>query len=237
MRNLCCRLAVASLLLSACVANAQVSGTPGDGIPDFYYFSQDGLFADTTFGQITRPAGTLTVDSDGFDINAMLVGGANVSLPPACDLCEGPPAGPGPNNLPESSATQAGTYTVGYGGVVPTGSSQWIRTSPLQGRGFVGVIGTGFVNSSGVQQPWPSDFPPFLAFPQLGLANYGPGLTDADFPQVFNDGATDATWSVRVASGATGAALFTNVTVLVPEPTSGLLSVLGLAALSFIRRR
>jgi hypothetical protein len=224
------------VLFAACAAHAQV---PGDGVPDLYYFSQDGLMADTSFGMITRPAGVMVLDSDGFDVNAVLIAGADVTTPlvtlgdgnVGCYLCEG-------MNLPQTSATSAGTYTVGYGGVVPMGSSQWIRTSPLQGSGFIGVVGTGFVGDGGAQ-PWPAEFLAFLDYPEdnSGLANYGPGLSDADFPRVFDDGTSEAVWSVRVASGATGDSLFTNVTVLVPEPGTGLLSFLGLAALGWIRRR
>ncbi len=209
-----------------CAAIAQVSGVPGDGIPDFYYFPSDGLTVPTSFGPVSRPVGTMLMDTDGFDVNAVLIAGLDVTTRSlGCDLCEG-------MNLPQTSATSAGTYTVGYGGAAPNGSSQWIRTSPLQGSGFIGVIGTGFLDGNGVPQPWPADFPPFLDFPSLGLANYGPGLSGDDFPRIFNDGLSEALWSIRVASGATGQALFTNV-ANAPEPTSGLLSLLGLVALSF----
>lgn len=213
---------------AASFANAQMSGVPGDNIPDFYYF-QDELAGPvmTSFGLVDRPAGTLLLDADGYDVVAALVGGPNVSVT-GCDLCNN-------QQLPTSSLS-GDTFTVGFAAQ----STQWVRTSPLSGRGFVGVIGTGYVDNTGAtQNSWPADFAPFLTFTtnKQGLANYGAGLTDTDFVKVFNDGATEALWSVRVASDA-GSPIFTNVTVVsVPEPTSGLLSVLGLAAMSVIRRR
>jgi len=226
-------LVMVCIVCASVAANAQVSGVPGDGIPDFYYFQDDtSPSVQTSFGLIDRPGGTMVVDTDGYDAAAMLIGGKNVStLALGCDLCDG-------MNLPQSSATSAGTYTVGYGGVEPNGSSQWIRTAPLQGLAFRGVVGTGFVDSSNVQQPWPADFPPFLDFPVQGLANYGTGLTSANFPLVFNDGATEALWSVRIA-GDTATPIFTNVTVIpgVPEPTAGLFGLAGLAMATVIRRR
>lgn len=222
-------LVCSAVLLAAGSAFAQESGMPGDGIPDFYYFSMDGLTAATSMGDVSRPAGTLLLDTDGFDggVVAMLVGGPNVSVAPGCDLCNN-------QQLPTSSLS-GDTYTVGFA----AGSTQWVRTSPLSGRGFLGVIGTGYTDNTGaVQNSWPADFPPFLTFTtrKEGLANYGAGLSDQDFSRVFNDGATEALWSVRVASD-NGSAMYTNVTVLVPEPTTGLMSIIGLALASFLRRR
>jgi hypothetical protein len=148
-----------------------------------------------------------------------------------CDLCTG-------SHLPQTDAlADVGFYSVNYSPAGPAvaGASEWLRTSPLDGRGFLGVIGTGFVDGSGVQQPWPPDFPPFRNYPELGLANYGTGLTDADFPLKYVDG-SGIRWSVRFAADE-AALLWTNVTVVpVPEPDVGLISMVGLAVVSTIRR-
>jgi hypothetical protein len=225
-----------------------------------YYF-KDSLPIPTSFGTVTRPVGTLLLDSDNvggnwststsFDIAAVLVGGPDVSLPNGslgCDICNG-------YRLPTGSAAStpvAGAdITVGFAG----GASQWIRTNPLSGTSYRGVVGTGWVRNttantvvgSAAAPVWPVDVidpdapePPdsiyFGRFKQ-GLANYGPGLTSADFTKVFNDGLSDALWSVRVARDS-GQALFTNVTVVqIPEPTTGLLGLLSLAGMSLLRRR
>jgi hypothetical protein len=225
-------LVLGCIMFAAMAANGQVSGVPGDGIPDLYYFQTDGLMAMTSLGPISRPGGSMVLDADGYDTVAVLIAGKDVSTDVlGCDLCDG-------MNLPQDSATSAGTFTVGYGGVAPNGSSQWIRTAPLQGTGFRGVVGTGFIDSGDAQQPWPADFPPFLDYPDLGLANYGTGLTDADFPLFFDDGTSNALWSVRVAANA-NPPIYTNVTVIpgIPEPSAGLLGMVGLALTGMIRRR
>ena len=212
---------------------------PGDGVPDLYYFSQDGLTVDTSFGMVSRPAGVMLLDSDGFDINAVLIGGPDVSTPlvslgdgnVGCYLCEG-------MNLPQTSATSAGTYTVGYGGVVPTGSTQWIRTSPLQGSGFIGVVGTGFIGMVACSLGPPTSLRSWIIRNRIRFGQLRPLVCRTlTFPRSLNAPRAAHFWSVRVASGATGDSLFTNVTVLVPEPGTGLLSFLGLAALGWIRRR
>ena len=152
--NLRSSFACAMILAAAvtCSVRAQPSGFPGDGIPDLYFYPYliDSLTFQTSFGPVTRPGGTLLLDTDGRDVVAVLVGGPNVSVAPACDLCDG-------QELPLSPST-GDTFTVGYAG----GSTQWIRTSPLVGRGFVGVIGTGYVDQFGVpRHEWPADVPPF----------------------------------------------------------------------------
>lgn len=214
--------------LCASIAGAQdvaaVSGVPGDGIPDFYYFV-DGSPANTSAGLVAMPAGTLTVDSDGADLVAMFVGGADVSTA-GCALCDG-------QNLPGADALAgASTWTLGFS----AGSSQWIRTNPLQGNGFRGVIGNNFIDGSDTSQPWPADVPPFLNFsdPNAGIANYGLG---ASFNAVFNDGTGEALWEAQWATDASGGG-FTNVTmVAIPEPAGA--SLFGFACLGLLglRRR
>ena len=48
---------------------AALSGIPGDGIPDLYYFAVDGQAPN---GE-SRDGGTLTLDTDGVDFLALLV--------------------------------------------------------------------------------------------------------------------------------------------------------------------
>ena len=52
---------------------AQVSRVPGDGIPDIYYYLQTGF---------------MDIDTDGVDMVAFFIGGADVSTV-GCSLCDG----------------------------------------------------------------------------------------------------------------------------------------------------
>ncbi len=181
-----------------------------------------------SLGMITGAAGTLTMDSDGSDVVAAFIGGVDVSVA-GCQLCDG-------MNLPggETNLSDASSWTVGFS----AGSTQWIRTSPLSGNGFRGVVGTGYVDSSDATQTWPGDFAPFLDFPEAGegIANYGAGLSDTAFAKVFSDSGVD--YNVNFGTDASGNG-FTNVTIVpaVPEPTSfSLLGLAGLALLGFRRR-
>jgi hypothetical protein len=70
--------------------------------------------------------------------------------------------------------------------------------------GFVGVIG--------------EYDDPFAIFPDFGLTNYGPGLTDADFLRIFS-GPNGGMWSVQYGTQASGVK-YTNVTVLDDRPTA-----------------
>ncbi|MHC4992730.1 MAG: hypothetical protein ACYTGC_17300, partial [Planctomycetota bacterium] len=171
-------------LLVGGTASAQVSGTPGDGIPDVYYFPADGLTVNTSVGVVGRPGGTLLLDTDGVDVVVILVAGPNGI--PGCDLCDGGFL-PDPNNPPFF----ASNWTMGFA----AGSTQWVRTNPFIGPGYVGVVGE-------------DDDPNNLGFPDHGLTNYGPGLSDADFPGSFDGGR-----SVLIASDS-GAHVTTNVTVV-----------------------
>lgn len=250
-------LVFSGIVLIAGLASAQVSGVPNDGIPDVYYFQGENTI-NTSFGSVTRPAGTLLLDSDKnasgafiFDVTAVLVSGNNVSTPTlGCDICDSDltpfPEFRLPTGSPTSSPVAGGIQTVGFAG----GATQWIRTSPLSGKGFRGVVGTGWVRvlsgNDVVVNAWPTnvtndeepDSGVSYGIQRQGLANYGAGLTAANFPATFNDGASEALWSVRVAAD-TLPAIYTNVTIIpaVPEPTTGVLGALCLAAVGFVRRQ
>ncbi len=173
-----------------------------------YYFPEDGLTQLTSAGEISLPAGTLTVDTEGLDMVTLLVSGPDGLA--NCDLCDNGFL-PDPGNPPFFVST----WTVGF----INGSTQWIRTAPLQGTGYVGVVG---------QDPDPSGF-----FPDFGLTNLGPGLTEADFPGIF--GPTEGGSAVTFATNG-GDELFLDVTVVrVPEPSAIFLLVLG--AIGLIRRK
>ena len=168
---------------------------------------------------------------------AVFVSGPDVSLPPngaglpGCDLCD--ELSGFAKNLPQTPAGVGSNWTTGFS----QGSTQWVRTSPLSGLGFRGVIGTGYIttDTSTTVNTWPTDFPPFFVVPDFGLANYGPGLTEADFPGLFDDG-SGTLFNVRFATDD-GRDLFGNVTVVVPEPVSLSLAGIGLLCVARLRRR
>ena len=112
-----------------------------------------------------RATGIVHINSGFSDLVAVFIEGPDVSTPLAgCSLCDG-------MNLPGTDAlSDASTWTVGF----INGSTQWIRTNPLQGRGFVGVMADYYVDGNGMTQAWPDDFPPFLDFPDVGggIADY-----------------------------------------------------------------
>ena len=61
MKALLTRISIvlSCVALFAGLASAQV---PGDNLPDVYYFTEDGLTAETSVGPISRPGGTAIVD-------------------------------------------------------------------------------------------------------------------------------------------------------------------------------
>ena len=202
-----------------------MSGVPGDGIPDIYFnwLDSGNLSFQSSLGRIDLSSGTLVLDTDGADIVAFFIGGEN--LIPNCEFCDG-------MNLPGADALAgASTWTSGYLG----GTSQWIRTNPLVNRGFIGVIGAGFIDGSGTEQPWPQDLPPVLDFPSegSGIANSTTFCTE----QTFQDDDGDR-WDVFLATDSSGN-YYTNVTGFapscVPEPGS-LVPWLALAVV-IVRKR
>ena len=195
------------------------SGVPGDSIIDFYYFPVAATI-DTSIGPVSQPGGTMLVDTDGVDLVVMSIGGPDVSVS-GCSLCDG-------GNLPGMDATgDASTWTVGRS----AGRTEWIRTNPLIGTGFRGVVGEAFVDGDDNLLSWPSDVLPAVDFPEpsTGIANYGLGLSDADFSRGFDDG-FGGFWGITYVREEPGVFL-TNVTV-VPEPGGHVAFVLLLVTCS-----
>jgi hypothetical protein len=190
-------ITVAAWLLLASVAWSQISGFPGDGIPDIYY-SQFGGTVQTSIGPISLPAGWLTVDTDGSDMVTILIGGAldvatvgpTDGVTPGCDLCNNGSL-PDPNNPPFNFSS----WTTGF----INGSNQWVRTAPLTTTGYQGVIG--------------QDPDPFDIFPDTGLAFYG---SNPQFDAVFDDGSGQL-WEVVFATFDSGT-IYTNVSGFFPPP-------------------
>jgi hypothetical protein len=134
-------------------ANAQV---PGDGILDIYYFPDDDLTVDTTEGLISRPAGTLTVDTDGTDMVTLLFEGPEaIECVPGLHLCAD-------GRLPLQGGTPS-EWTIGF----INGAWQLVQTHPLNGPGFTGVIG--------------EYEDPFNIYPDDGVASFAAGLGSDDF--------------------------------------------------------
>lgn len=208
-------------MLLAGTVSAQV---PGDGIPDLYYFPADGLTVATSEGDLSLPAGWLTIDTDGNDMVALLVSGpdaepqlgAGTGCDKATGLCDG-------GSLPDPLAPPFNISSWSFGR--SAGSNQWIRGNPLNTTGFQGIVG----------EPY-GDGDPFDLYPDTGLVNLGAGLTEADFPLIFNsDGGEGGSRNAVFANNA-GDDLGLLVTV-VPEPSAlGLLSLAGLAFAGLRRR-
>jgi hypothetical protein len=218
---------IVTLLLVANLGRAQelsgISGMPGDSIPDIYYFAHAGT-VQTTFGSITRLAGTLTIDidlqPDGLLITEIAIGGADVSaVALGCDLCDG-------SLLPFGSSVTE--WVASY----ENGATAWRSVADGSGliRGFAGVIGTGYFGNDFQQvHDWPSSD----NFPSFGLADYGIGQ---NFTDLFTDSNGD-NWQAKLAtieSTILPDVIFTNVT-LVPEPNSRMLFV-GLFSILYFAR-
>ena len=158
----------------------------------------------------------MTIKSgDSFDIVAVFIEGPDVSTV-GCNLCDG-------MNLPgdDVGLSDASSWTVGFF----AGSTQWIRTNPLSGRGFTGVMSDFWTDGNDMPQAWPQDFF-ILDFPDegLGIATYPQGTQFSDFGTVTfvaNDGST-----------------FETSLVIWPEPRTGGFAavVLGLFAQRYRRR-
>ncbi|MEM8681413.1 MAG: PEP-CTERM sorting domain-containing protein [Planctomycetota bacterium] len=221
---------ILSLLLGCLCASfssaqvGEVSGVPGDGIPDFYYFAEETTVMMSS-GPVRREAGHLVVDTDGTDVVAMLVGGPDVTL--SCGLCSG-------NVLPGIDyLANVSNWVVGYS---PNGRTEWLRTNPLTGRGFIGVLGEEWIDGDGNAQPWSGGgFPPFVPGIEIGapLGYYDSGLTPLDFTNTFED-PNGRSWEVGYGGDTTGL-LLTNVTV-VPEPSTPV-GLMLLSTIAFLRRR
>ena len=162
------------LFITISFATRLAAQVPGDGVPDAYFLPTGG-FINTSMGLVESPPNSLLFDTDGEDVVALFIGGLDVSTA-GCLLCDGMNL-PGQNN----STSGASTWTVGYS----AGSTQWIRTNPLFGPGFTGVIGTGFLDSNGDSQTWPEDIPPFIDFPDAGVGLFN--NPDFCFDPVFTD--------------------------------------------------
>lgn len=123
------RICIPALVVSALsIGPACAQGVSGDGIPDVYYWVDDGAVAPN--GEV-RTAGYLQVDTDGNQFDGVLVGSpTDFSEPGVCLLCDG---GPICCIFPGGSPW---FYTVGY----YQGYTLWLRTFPLVGSGPVGIF-------------------------------------------------------------------------------------------------
>jgi hypothetical protein len=206
---------IAALCMLVVDGLAQV---PGDGIPDVYYSSND-RFVPTSLGIVPIAGETLLVDTDGTDMVAIFVGGSDLSID-GCELCDGMNL-PGADELANASA-----WTVGYS----AGSTQWIRTNPLVGLGFRGVIGVGYIDGNDmIVNSWPQPPPPFLNFsdPGRGLASVSNFCRES----VFEDDLGE-TWEVEFVTDGSDV-FYTNISPInlggppilpphcVPEPNGG----------------
>ncbi len=96
------------IVMFAGVTQAQVSGVPGDGIPDVYYWAVDNAPVTTSAGVITRPLGTVLVDTDSVDMVALLIGSPSDSL--TTELAGATASLPDPNNPPFNNSS----WTTGF---------------------------------------------------------------------------------------------------------------------------
>lgn len=119
-------LAGVIILVFPSVATGQ--GVPGDGIPDVYYWVDDGAVAPNGF--VSRTRGVLLLDTDGTDLSGVLVSSpTDFSAPGVCILCEG-------GSYPSTTWPFQVFFTVGY----INGWTQWLRSFPLSGPGPIGIF-------------------------------------------------------------------------------------------------
>ena len=99
------------VMLLAHIASAQI---PGDGIPDVYRMLPGFETILTSVGEITRPAGTIIVDTDGHEMVAILIEGPDIITNAADDgsyLIGATAFLPDPNVAPP---VQASPWSGGY---------------------------------------------------------------------------------------------------------------------------
>lgn len=202
-----------ALICVALLANASFAQQPGDGIPDIYCFGFAGTIP-TSAGDVTRPAGTVLVDTDGQDMVALLIEGPNIfdTTPDDGNWLFGSTARlPDPNASPPLFSSD---WTTGY----IAGKSQWVRTNPLDTDGFVGVIG--------------EYGDPFEIFPDLGVGRFISGSGGA-FDVIF---ATSESGTFA-SNPEPGQMQMSPLYGCIPEPATT--SLLGLAILGMLvgRRR
>ena len=124
------RRSFAALLIAGLMAvyasstHAQVSGVPGDGVPDLYYFAEA---SEAPNGE-SRPAGRMLLDTDGSNFVALLLSDRDEHFFTGCILCDG-----GNINAPPPPG-----HFYAAGNI--NDSTQWIRAFPLAGPGPVGVF-------------------------------------------------------------------------------------------------
>ena len=156
---------------------------------------------------ITRAAGDLVLDADGYagGVVALLIEGPN--LIPSCvspnGFCGMTLSLPDLNNPPFN----ASNWTLGN----IAGKTQWIRTNPLTTPGFGGVIG--------------EYADPFGIFPDKNLSTYSGSTNDFGLVTVASNNGSSLN-NLRVSP-----------TFVVPEPASFGLLGLALVSMMGLRRR
>lgn len=204
-------LSVICLALFAGISFAQM---PGDGIPDVYVVVAGAETFDTSVGVITRPVGTVVVDTDGNGMEIIFIEGPDVVTvaPNNGNYLTGATTFlPDPNAPPPFFASN---WTSGY----ISGLNQYVRTNPLNTEGFIGVVGK-------------HDVDPFSIFPNLGLATENV-LTGEE--TLIGGNVVFSTFSMGEFSTEDG-----TMGPVFPTPEPGTISLLGIALLGLLglRRR